>query len=987
MRTAPSDDALINQLAAHYRQLQQANAQLRAWERRYLDDLRAQLAARLDELQRADAAAAATAAAQRQATLAQADAALAQAVQQTAAAWSAQAETARQRFGWVIAPWDDPAWTRYAPDEEGALPAGVRIGALRLRGTAGEFVMPAVAPLLGHRHLFVVHDSATRAAAQALLQGLLLRLVLTFPPRTAQFVLLEPGGAGETLSAFLHLPASLRGAKVYARPDEIGAQLAQLNEQIEAVVQTRLRNVYANVEEYNAANPANAAPYRIVALAGLPVGGDERQWQALLQIAAGGPRAGIYLVAALDANSPPPRGARSSDLPAHGVTLTWQDADTLAWEDPDFGRYTVYPDKLPPAAQMNGWLEAVGEAAEQRQTELPFRQIATPPGRYWQGDTRRELAAVVGVDSAGKPYTFRFNSTGSEIVAHGLIGGAPGAGKSNFLHVLIMQLALAYSPEEVELYLIDFREGVEFQDYAHLPHARVLAVESEREFALSILARLAQEIERRGELFKAVQANSPEEYRRRSGAPLPRVLLIIDEFQRLFEPDDNLARAAGGLLENLTRIARGFGIHVLLSSQSPSTLALQSHRLYDQMLLRLAFRCTENVSAAILGAGNSAAAQLAQSGEAILNDKLGDRSANRQLRIAHFPSEERRHYLAAIAQLASGSPASGSPAARPITFSPRLPARLAANAALQAALAASGSAPPLTPVRLWLGEPIALKEPTAAVLQRQEQSNLLVVGRDEEAAIGLLLAGVLSLAAQYGPQQARFVLADFADPIATWHGLCPQLAAALPHAVEVFTPTSDLFAALDAPAPRTKRSLFGDDEPAAAAPALGPLDAAEQLVQRRLQSFDWVNAPGEISHLYFVVTGLHLWSDLVSGRDMTPLARQLLFLARSGPKVGVHLLAWVDRPGYVDQMLRGALKLFDWRVALRMDEDDSRLLLDNLLGARLGDQRALLRNGRRAADDLEKFKPYPLPPADALDALTAQVRAKYQGDPHGRTTG
>ncbi len=84
---------------------------------------------------------------------------------------------------------------------------------------------------------------------------------------------------------------------------------------------------------------------------------------------------------------------------------------------------------------------------------------------------------------------------------HVLIAGKTGSGKSTLLHALITNLALRYSPDEVELYLVDFKKGVEFKTYAthELPHARVVAVESEREFGLSVLQRLDAELKRRGD--------------------------------------------------------------------------------------------------------------------------------------------------------------------------------------------------------------------------------------------------------------------------------------------------------------------------------------------------------------------------------------------------------------------------------------------------------------------------------------------------------
>ena len=64
------------------------------------------------------------------------------------------------------------------------------------------------------------------------------------------------------------------------------------------------------------------------------------------------------------------------------------------------------------------------------------------------------------------------------------------------MHAMITNLALNYSPDEIDLYLIDFKKGVEFKVYAtrELPHASVVAIESEREFGISVLERLDAEL-------------------------------------------------------------------------------------------------------------------------------------------------------------------------------------------------------------------------------------------------------------------------------------------------------------------------------------------------------------------------------------------------------------------------------------------------------------------------------------------------------------
>src|SRR5690606_8000908 len=132
-------------------------------------------------------------------------------------------------------------------------------------------------------------------------------------------------------------------------------------------------------------------------------------------------------------------------------------------------------------------------------------------------------------------------------------------------------LALWCSPREVEFYLIDFKKGVEFKSYAshRLPHARVVAIESDREFGLSVLQRLDDELRRRGELFRKLAVQDLAGFRNAApDVPMPRTLLIIDEFQEFFVEDDRIAQSAAMLLDRIVRQGRAFGIHVLLGSQT-----------------------------------------------------------------------------------------------------------------------------------------------------------------------------------------------------------------------------------------------------------------------------------------------------------------------------------------------------------------------------------------------------------------------------------
>lgn len=128
-----------------------------------------------------------------------------------------------------------------------------------------------------------------------------------------------------------------------------------------------------------------------------------------------------------------------------------------------------------------------------------------------------------------------------------------------------------YSPDEVELYLVDFKKGVEFKDYADvfLPHAKVIVVESEREFGISVLRAIDKEMTVRSELFKHARVENIGDFRRtKPDARMPRGVLIVDEFQEFFTREDKIKTEALLLFDRIVRQGRSFGIHVMLGTQS-----------------------------------------------------------------------------------------------------------------------------------------------------------------------------------------------------------------------------------------------------------------------------------------------------------------------------------------------------------------------------------------------------------------------------------
>lgn len=344
-----------------------------------------------------------------------------------------------------------------------------------------------------------------------------------------------------------------------------------------------------------------------------------------------------------------------------------------------------------------------------------------------------------------------------------LITGAVGQGKSNLISVIIHSLCLKYSPRELQLYLLDFKEGVTFKPFSnigqdeYLPHARALGLESDVSFGIAVLDSLYSEYQRRMRQLKENNVRSIRELRQLlPELEIPRIVVIIDEFQMMFGDDMQTGQKVAELLEKSVRLFRAAGIHFILASQTLGgniALAQKRDSIFGQVPIRIALKNSISESQQTLSMNNPAAAFL-RPREAIVNLDYGEVSQNRKTVVA-FADET---LLKPVRKLWwESARAQTSP---PYVFESERRATVSNGIEAIRGFRKTSDAP----IAL-LGDRISIdREHIAIPLSREPGRNIAVIGTpDSECnqAIGIIQSAAISLAIQHPRGDARFLICDF----------------------------------------------------------------------------------------------------------------------------------------------------------------------------------------------------------------------------------
>lgn len=491
-------------------------------------------------------------------------------------------------------------------------------------------------------------------------QNMVTSILLGSPAMSVNFGFIDPLKSTNTFAPFnKFIEKNKPSAKIITdgiatSPDTIREKLKVINDHMEHVISTCLQSNQMNIFDYNKMAGPNAEPYQFVVVMDFPAGFNVDTAKQLEKIIESGPRCGVYTILMTSLTQ--------LEIADANLNNIYQNIK-LKMKNYNFNNYfyslnqgcnsqgelinidivaSMFPmisdqeiDNIVPIYKKG--IEEAGRII------IKYDNVMIPRDNWFEASTKDDISIPLGLIGVDNAQFFQLGGDG--VSHHALIAGESGSGKTTLLHSLVTNAMLKYSADELEIYMVDFKRGVEFKVYGeyNLPNIKLVAIESNRKFGYDVLEFLDREQKRRSDIFKQYTGcKNISQYRELTGEKMPRILLIIDEYHELFNAQkaDFISSHSAELLQRVLSQGRAFGIHIILATQSISNVGGLNQSVYDLIAVRVALKCTPSEARLILGESADEVKLLKDSGMAIYNFNFGDKQASSLFRVAYLENDE-----------------------------------------------------------------------------------------------------------------------------------------------------------------------------------------------------------------------------------------------------------------------------------------------------------------------------------------------------------
>lgn len=464
---------------------------------------------------------------------------------------------------------------------------GLYIGTLK----GGAVELPALVDLSEVKAFCMLYDSeATRNTVNRCLEKLAWRIAITVPANLCDIILYNGGNPGESFNTHSRLNKYLvgdRDQRVFF--DGNSDEFSKLVDEAYSSIVQRMSAVNCagkrSLVELNESLGKDARlKYQFFILTDFPRHIKMQTVEKLSRIVEAGNKAGIYVMMSWDMKAEFEEQHMSDHFNAQSMLgmmeLLFPQNGSFYFKnsghDDVLNRFTLsIDDSIPDPSEANAWsayINGVVDVAKKNARPSALKQDFVQLENTPYEPVTSEISVTVGLDVNDKhPVTFRFNS-GDYI--HAFILGQSGSGKSVLLNDIISAAILKYSPQDLMLYLMDFK-GVEFNRYKGLKHTKAVLVDnSDPQMTLEVLRELREENKRRVKLWQKEGVNKIDAYNKKyPNNRLPQILFVADECQVLFKENTHngterlIQQEISEIVNIIATQGRSQGIHMLLATQ------------------------------------------------------------------------------------------------------------------------------------------------------------------------------------------------------------------------------------------------------------------------------------------------------------------------------------------------------------------------------------------------------------------------------------
>ncbi len=509
-------------------------------------------------------------------------------------------------------------------NEEGAYPQFLSCGLLEIKGKNGtnmEFLLPKVYPF-PPKSLYIEHEKDGQ-----FLREMLMCLLSSTPLVQLEVILVDALSLGGIFNLARRLLDKnndfIYQQRILTESEEIEEVLKHLYEYLKVNLQTKLAG-YKDFAHYNE-DKEDKLPLKALFLSGVDALSKDVLYY-LEKIMRFGSKNGVLSFVNLESEK---NNQSAEDLKRYAEFFK----DRTSFECLKYLSVEVINDHGIQSKHMQDFADKIKAYHEKKKAVKRELKDLQKDEKFWTESSHFKVSVPVGWDINHKEMCFEIG----EAQNHTLICGRSGSGKSNFLHVLIQNLAFYYAPNEVQLFLLDYKEGVEFNAYTDpniLEHARLVSVASSVGFGMSFLSWLCKEMQERANLFKQFKVKDLSDYRKHE--KMPRLIVVIDEFQVLFS--DNSTKGKESVersLNTLLKKGRSYGVHLILATQTMRGGEIDSS-IKAQIANRIALPMDADDSAKILD--DDVACELVRP-EGIFNNNGGNRKYHTKMSIPKAPDD------------------------------------------------------------------------------------------------------------------------------------------------------------------------------------------------------------------------------------------------------------------------------------------------------------------------------------------------------------